>query len=243
MRNYLLIGLIGLLGFLMPTTTFAGSPAEASPEHFIPPLKKKIKIPIVIIDAGHGGDDYGTTSDLGILEKDVTLDVAHRTEKYLKQMGFEVRMTRTEDKFIRLSDRVRFSENHQGDLFLSIHANAAPNKKATGFETFFHSPNKEAKGIEKYGGLFTYLSLSSKQKKSLKLAKLVQSELSKATQAENRGIKMAKFHVLRNSSVPAVLVEAGFLSNEGEAKLLNTSDYRNKIARALAQSVRRYCRW
>lgn len=231
------------MGFFMPTSAIGESSAEASPDFFLPPLKNKITIPLIVLDPGHGGDDHGATSFSGIMEKDVTLDIAHRTRKYLIQMGFKVLMTRTEDEFIELSDRVKICDEHQGDLFLSIHANAASNKQATGFETFFHSPSKKTKGIEKYGGFFTYLSLDSKQKKSLKLAKLVQTEIKKATQAENRGIKMAKFHVLRRSPVPAVLVETGFLSNKEEAQQLNTSDYRNKIAFALAQSVRRYCRW
>ncbi len=241
-KKFLQLALIGFCIFWVPVSARASSSAEASPS-MLPPLKTKIKIPVIIIDPGHGGEDYGTTSRSGLTEKEVTLDMAHRTQKYLEQIGFEVFMTRTSDEFIRLEDRVKFCEEHCGDLFVSIHANSAPNKQAAGFETFFHSPNEERKGIEKYGGFLTYLSLDSKQKKSLKLAKIVQSEMATVTQAENRGIKMAKFHVLKYSPVPAVLVETGFLSNPEEAARLNAPDYRNKIALALTQSIRRYCRW
>ena len=241
-KKFFLSALIVLCGFGMPASATASSSAEASPD-MLPPLKTKIKIPLIIIDPGHGGEDHGTVSRSGLTEKEVVLDMALRTEKYLKQIGFEVLMTRTTDQFIRLEDRVTFCEERRGDLFLSIHANSAPNKQAVGFETFFHSPNMDVKGIEKYGGFLTYLSLDSKQKKSLKLAKLVQSEMEELTLAQNRGIKMAKFHVLKYSPVPAVLVETGFLSNPTEASLLNAPDYRDKIALALAQSIRRYCRW
>ncbi len=240
MIKSLTLYLIALSCLTMPLALMADD--SLSP-NLVPPLKKKMKIPTIVIDPGHGGQDHGATSSSGILEKKVCLDIANRTTELLKQMGFEVVMTRTDDQFIPLGDRVKFCEQHQGDLFVSIHANAAPNKKATGFETFVLSPNKEAKGIEKYGGFFTYLSLNSRGKKSLKLAKLVQAEMLKSTGSENRGIKMAKFRVLHQKRVPAVLVETGFLSNKEEASNLNSPEYCDRIASALAKSVRRYCRF
>lgn len=227
--------------FFKPAFLLSGS-SHDFPD-LLPPLKKKIKIPVVVIDAGHGGNDYGATAKSGLMEKEVTLDIAHRTRKYLESIGFKVVMTRNDDKFIPLKERVRICENVEGDLFLSIHANAASNLEAVGFETFFLSPNKKGSGIEKYGGLLTYLALPSVSKKSCKWAKIVQEEMAGFTGGVDRGIKMARFHVLRHSKVPAVLVETGFLSNLRESAALATSAYRSKVALALAQSVRRFKRW
>jgi len=166
-----------------------------------------------------------------------------KTRKVLESLGFQVVMTRTDDRFIPLGERVDICKASSGDLFLSIHANSAPNKKASGFETFFLSPNKRGTGIEKYKGFLTYLKLSSNTRKSFKIAKLVQFEMTQKTGGIDRGIKMAHFHVLRNSPVPAILVETGFLSNKEEAAALTRGDYRNKVAIALANSVRRYNNW
>jgi len=216
---------------------------SASSKLLLPPLKKKIKIPVIVIDPGHGGNDHGAKAESGLKEKDVVLDIAQKTRNVLQSLGFQVVMTRSDDRFIPLSERVEICKASSGDLFLSIHANSAPNKKASGFETFFLSPNKRGTGIEKYKGFLTYLKLSSNTRKSFKIAKLVQFEMTQKTGGIDRGIKMARFHVLRNSLVPAILVETGFLSNEEEAAALSSEDYRNKVAIALANSVRRFNNW
>jgi len=211
-----------------------------SPENALhPPFKKQVKIPIIVLDPGHGGEDFGAVSEEGLKEKEVTLDIAQKTRECLEHLGFVVILTRTADEYVSLQDRARMCREMEGDLFVSIHANAAANKEATGFETFLVSPNPNFRGIEKYG-FFTYFSLNSVGRKSLSLAKMIQKEMVAITGGVDRGVKLAQFRVLRETEVPGVLVETGFLSNKAEALALADNSYRTKVALALAKSVQRF---
>lgn len=216
-----------------------GSGSSPLKDSMHPPLKKQVKIPIIVLDPGHGGEDFGAVSESGLKEKEVALDIALRTREYLEYLGFTVILTRSDDRFVSLEERARIRRESDADLFVSIHANAAANKDATGFETFLLSPHKGANGIEKYGFL-TYFALSSVGKRSLSLARIIQKEMAEKTGSFDRGVKMAKFRVLKETHVPGVLVETGFLTNRGEAAALASQDYRSKVALALAKSVQRF---
>ena len=149
-------------------------------------LTQKITI---VLDPGHGGQDSGATGCSGLKEKDVNLTVALHLANLLRSSGFNIIMTRTEDKNITLAERVTLAEKAGADLFISIHANASLNNKyASGTETYYY-PNKET------------------SPQSFFLASLVQQEVSSALKLPGIGVKKASFHVLRETHMPAALVE------------------------------------
>ncbi|HEY5812346.1 MAG TPA: N-acetylmuramoyl-L-alanine amidase, partial [Terrimicrobiaceae bacterium] len=148
----------------------------------------------VVIDAGHGGFDRGGIPSNIIPEKGVALDVARRLRTYLADAGFRTVMTRPSDTFVTLDRRVDIANAQRRAIFVSIHFNSARRKGATGIETFYGSA------------------------KAKKLASLIQRNVMKTTPGENRGIKKARFYVLRKSRIPAVLIECGFLTNPQDAR-------------------------
>jgi N-acetylmuramoyl-L-alanine amidase len=165
----------------------------------------------VVLDAGHGGIDKGARGVDGSLEKKYALDTAKRVEKGLRRAGYRVIMTRRGDYFVPLPTRAAISNRQRGAVFVSIHYNWARNSGAHGTETFYHSS------------------------KSYPLAANIQRELSRFS--NNRGVKRARFHVLRNNVRPAVLVEGGFLSNAYEARKVRSSSYRQRIADAVVRGI------
>lgn len=179
----------------------------------------------ITIDAGHGGRFTGTLGLMGLVEKDVTLDVALRVERELKLRGATVTMTRTADR--ALSENWRQDLSLRADLsaasqtFVSIHANSAPSSEARGFEIFV----KEGAGRE-----------------DQRLAAALREPMRQATGAPDRGIKMKNLVVLRESSCPAILVEMEFLSNRDGARLLGSTDVRAKIASAVVDGLARWWR-
>lgn len=174
----------------------------------------------IVIDAGHGGRDQGAAGRK-IQEKDITLKIAKRTEKYIRRRtkGVDVILTREHDEFISLKERANFANFCKADLFISIHANSARGY-AEGTETFVwnkrHNPW------------------------SLKLAQLIQMEYTHRAKRKNRGVKKANFSVLRNTEMPAVLTEVGFISNAKEEKFLNSRRGRRKISYCIYQAVKQY---
>lgn len=191
---------------------------------------------LVVIDPGHGGHDPGTTSAiLNKKESEIVLDVALRLDKMLKEAGFRTYMTRNNDTYIALQDRSDVANQLKADLFISIHANAStmldpvtkkqiPNPAPYGIETYYH-PNKE--NLTKYN-------------QSSTMAKLLQKELVKQLEGHDRGAKTANFFVLRETTMPAILTELGFLTNPEEEKKLTTESYRQKAAEALFNATVQY---
>ena len=165
----------------------------------------------VVLDAGHGGIDKGARGVDGSLEKKYALDTAKRVEKGLKRAGYRVIMTRKSDYFVPLPTRAAISNRQRGAVFVSIHYNWARNSGAQGTETFYHSS------------------------RSYPLAANIQRELSR--HSNNRGVKRARFHVLRNNVRPAVLVEGGFLSNSAEARKVRSPFYRQRLADAIVRGI------
>lgn len=182
----------------------------------------------VVIDPGHGGSDSGAVGYSGVREKDVALAVGLQTEALLRAAGAEVVMTRTRDADVsdddhspsgELQARVDVAAAHpNAELFLSIHCNAFTNPDAHGMETYYYPKTEDDE----------------------RFARLLNEELAAAGGLFNRGVKYAKFYVLRHSEIPASLVEMGFLSNPDEEALLGSADYQKKMAEALFRAIVRY---
>ncbi len=219
-----------------------------------------LKLGRVVIDAGHGGKDHGTTGPSGLTEKDLVLDIALRLGALLEdRLGSEVFFTRKDDTFIPLEDRGPFANERKADLFLSIHANSSPLQTASGVETYYlnFTTSKSAldvaarenasstKSIHDLGDLLKKIALKDKIEESREFATRVQSSLfvtssSNNAAARNRGIKKAPFVVLIGANMPAVLVEIGFLSNTTDEALMKRGEHRQKIAEALYKGVSNY---
>jgi N-acetylmuramoyl-L-alanine amidase len=219
-----------------------------------------LKVNRIVIDAGHGGHDEGTSGPSGLLEKDVVLDVATRLSLLLQtRMGVEVILTRSDDTFIPLTERTRIANRKRADLFLSIHANSSPAPAVGGIETFFlnftNSPGaldvaaRENAGADRAVGDLTDLvkeiTLNDKITESQAFAQTVQSALyAQALKgnptAHNRGVKRAPFVVLIGAQMPSILAEIGFLTNARDEAMLAKPEYRQKIAEALYKGVSQY---
>jgi N-acetylmuramoyl-L-alanine amidase len=216
----------------------------------------------VAIDAGHGGKSVGThleTAPLGLVEKDITLDVAGRLKKLLEADHFQVVMTRDRDVEVPLEERGALANQGGADIFVSIHVNWIENRKARGVETYFLGPTDDpyltrlAASENRESGysladmrkLLDRIYADVRQEKSHKLAETVQSSLFSSLRKvnpglEDRGVKAAPFIVLLSTEMPAILAEVSCLSNEDEAGLLAKPLYRQYIAEALAAGVRSY---
>tara|TARA_B100001939_G_scaffold124632_1_gene108074 strand:+ start:175 stop:1326 length:1152 start_codon:yes stop_codon:yes gene_type:complete len=223
--------------------------------------KEKWEFKTIVIDAGHGGKDPGAVGYRGTKEKDIALDVAKRLEKKLsKNMNVKIIMTRDEDIFLRLSERTKIANESNGNLFISIHTNAAEDRRASGFETFLIGPNKNEAAVRVAARENAVLELEGKtgQKltnedliqatiaqsafasKSEQFASMVQKEIKKRVQSKDRGVKQAGFYVLMGASMPNVLVELGFISNPSEEKKLRSPQYRDQLATAIYRAVEQY---
>jgi len=186
------------------------------------PAKEKHSVDsrtVVVIDAGHGGDDPGALGVNGILEKDLNLDLAKLVYiKSLEHPEFRFVLTRRTDEFVDLADRLETADNAGAAVYVSIHANA-------------HS-SSSASGIETYVGLGADLA-------SRRLAETIQSTLIQATSARNRGVRSSDIYV-GNAKMPAVLVEVGFLTNASEAAKLSSIRYQDCVADAILSGILLY---
>jgi N-acetylmuramoyl-L-alanine amidase len=169
----------------------------------------------VVIDAGHGGSDAGAIGG-SVREKDITLDVAKRVETLLKQKGYDVKMTRTNDTFVSLQDRVEISENYNPDIFVSIHVNSSVKPEITGVETHYY------------------------HQESMELAQVVHSSFASAVQSPNRGLFKSKFYVINHTTSPAILIEIGFISNANERAELVGEKRKQATAKSIADGIQKY---
>jgi N-acetylmuramoyl-L-alanine amidase len=179
-------------------------------------FEPNLRAHVVAIDAGHGGKDTGAIGPTGLLEKDVVLDIAQKVREQLVRAGARVIMTRETDVFVDLSDRPRMARQQGATVFVSIHANASTRPTSNGSETYYLSPQSQA------------------------LAQMVQDELARIPDLVNRGIKTANFLVLRESNVPAVLVEVAYVSSLEEEAKLKKPAFRQRLAEAIARGVQRF---
>lgn len=212
----------------------------------------------VIIDPGHGGTDTGRVGRSGLQEKDLTLAIAlSLRDRLLQQAGFYVVMTRTDDSDVSLSQRIETANTAKGQIFVSIHCNGWDAPAAQGFEVMFFSGAKAAtKGYTSTGSTVSSSgAVESSQEsgesdfvlwnmvqdryvsRSSDLAEKIQREMVKALATRNRGVKQANLYMLRSLAMPAVQVEVGFITNPKEEKLLRTSDYRDRLADAIAEAL------
>ncbi|MGA2802045.1 MAG: N-acetylmuramoyl-L-alanine amidase [Verrucomicrobiota bacterium] len=206
----------------------------------VPPQNNRV----IVIDPGHGGINSGTHSVIdGRLEKEFTLDWARRLAPLLEQEGWRVFLTRTNDMDVSLIDRVMFAEAHHAALFISLHFNSTPNRdeKTRGLETYCLTPMGIPSTLTRnypdiWAGNFPNNAYDTQ---NLKLAVRLHTALLRATGLEDRGVNRARFiGVLHKQRCPAVLIEAGFLSNPSDAKLIETFAFRQKLADAVAAALK-----
>ncbi|MFQ5441287.1 MAG: N-acetylmuramoyl-L-alanine amidase [Thermodesulfobacteriota bacterium] len=245
---FFLIGL--LLTLLGPMPVWADSVISPSTD----------PIDVIVIDPGHGGVDNGAISPRGVREKDLTLAVAKRLAEVLrKKLGCTVILTRNGDTFLPLEERTALANSNDADIFISIHANSAPNRSAKGLETFFlnYEPSDEASrrtaalengfdpeeaGIE---GGFTDdlkttlldLATTAAHHESSALAESIHMSLVRSTGRGDRGVKQAPFTVLGGAVMPAILVELGFISNSTDRRWLVSSKGKRQIADSIALGI------
>jgi N-acetylmuramoyl-L-alanine amidase len=216
------------------------------------PQQFGLGVKTVVVDAGHGGHDAGATAPGLPPEKDIALDVAKRVAALLRNEGVRVLMTREDDTFLPLRQRNSLASQANADIFVSVHANAAT-PSARGVETWVCAPARDAASarlaarenlgageVHQLTEMLAQLLVETKTEESRSLAVRIQEELAAVSGSPNRGVREAGFVVLLGLRVPSVLVEIGFLTHPTEGKLLATPEYRQRIARAIAQGVLRY---
>ena len=192
----------------------------------------------VVIDPGHGGNDEGAHGN-GLKEKDLTLDLALRVEKLLGAYNFPTVMTRRDDTFVSLSERATIANKIDNALFLSIHFNQSRDSAATGVETFYATEKVPPESAWTWIGFFSKPEPVSEDRGE-DLAGYIQASLVTRTDAANRGIKARELYVVRHTRCPAVLVEGGFINNPLDARLLGNTEYRDRLAKAIAEGVMTY---
>lgn len=251
---------VAVLLYAVPST-----PMPDSPEAETPPSSQLRGISTVVLDPGHGGLASGTTGPGGISEKTLTLDIAVRLRELIyRRIGLQVFLTRESDYDVPLDQRTEKANNWRGDLFISIHANGYRLADIRGPETYFLSAAasdriaREVAASENAGATpanaapprrapdpslqFILWDLAQTQhlRESSMLAETVQANLSHLWQLRDRGVKQAPFRVLKGATMPAILVEVGYLSNNQDAALLADPSFRQQIAEALFQSIRTF---
>lgn len=224
---------------------------------------KKFK---VVLDAGHGGKDYGATYH-GNIEKKISLNTVLKVGEILsRETNIEVVYTRKTDVFVELNERASIANKSKGHLFVSMHCNANDNQAASGNETYVMGVTRNAANLEvakkenavvtlesdykiKYDGFDpkspeSVMGISIMQEEniqqSIDIAGKVQQAFTKFTTSKNRGVKQAGFLVLRKIIMPRVLIEMGFVSNKPEGAFLNSEDGQNKLAEAISKAILGY---
>jgi N-acetylmuramoyl-L-alanine amidase len=217
----------------------------------------------IVVDAGHGGKDNGASCGKDV-EKDIVFSIAKKLRSRLLNKGYKVYMTRNSDYFIKLSKRTEFANKKKADIFVSVHANAAPNKKKAkvfrGIEVYYLSPaqtQRAKEAAEKENSVMledtdyytknAYLSLLNREKivESHKLGLDVDKKLILNTKKyykdiENGGVKSANFWVLVGAQMPSILVETGYITHPVEGKKLLDNNYQSALAKGIAQGIDRY---
>jgi N-acetylmuramoyl-L-alanine amidase len=181
-----------------------------------PPRAPKGRV-VIVVDPGHGGKDPGAIGIGGLREKDVIMPISKRIAEILQQNGVQVVLTRSSDYFVTLPGRVQMAEQANADVFVSIHANSAGlnRPEVSGLETYYYDSG-------------------------LGLARLVHNSILRSVNVRDRGVRKARFYVLRKSSMPSILVETGYLTGREDAAKLKNSLYQNKMAEGVAQGVLQY---
>ena len=181
-------------------------------------------MPLIVVDAGHGGFDLGACH-YHCEEKDIALATSLLLKRHLNEMGYRVILTRNRDLFIPLKERVDIANSNKSKLFVSLHYNAAQSTDAKGIEVYYFDKGEPLR------------IKSSKQ-----LARNVLSKLLQHTGAPSRGVKHGNFQVIRETKMPAILIEGGFITHGEERNLLKSRAYQEEIAKAVAEGIDHYFR-
>jgi N-acetylmuramoyl-L-alanine amidase len=250
---------------ITPSGSDSGVKAQPAPEAAGMAIPDRMQVGAgrkrIVIDPGHGGKDPGGNKLFGLKEKDINLAVAKELYDLLKaDDAFDVMMTRKTDEFIPLADRSVMANNFKADLFISIHANAARDRREKGFEIYFMSEKasdpwaaqvadyeNSVIGLEDGGGqsdpaamLLHSLARNEYLNEGSQLAGLVRGEMQKRTPFVDRGVKQAAFYVLRGTYCPGILVEIGFMTNSSDQKHMNDKKKRANTANAIYKGVMKY---
>jgi N-acetylmuramoyl-L-alanine amidase len=248
-----------------PALASAAAPLLTKPPQAVDAAIFPLAVHKVVIDAGHGGASTGTRTPQGMLEKELTLDIADRLRRLLAEQSFQVVMTRDRDRDVSLRQRGALANQAGADIFVSIHLNWIANRRSRGVETYYMGPTDDpyltrlAAAENRESGysladmrrLLDRIYAGVRQDKSRKLAETVQSALYQSLgkyqsldktspEVQDRGVKTAPFIVLLSTDMPAILAEVSSMSNEEEARLLTKPLYRQYIAEALAKGIRAY---
>jgi N-acetylmuramoyl-L-alanine amidase len=233
-----------------------------------PVLGPDNKIDVIVIDPGHGGDDYGAIGQGGTREKEVVLNISKKLAALIrKDKKFQVVMTRDRDKTLTLEERAKIANDAGADLFISIHANASPKRNVRGWNVFFLAPalNDSARsaaqlengfflqqayennavvdtetGDDPVGMIISDMLQTEFQAESHDLAQMVDREFRKRLETPARGIDQAGFFVLNKVFTPSVLIESAFISNKNEEKLLKDKKYQEDVAKGLYEAIKRF---
>lgn len=202
----------------LPPTTFDPNPPIApfgEPTSKYQPYGKPLQGLTIIVDAGHGGHDTGARGT-STLEKNYTLDIAKRLQRYLVERGANALLSRPNDNFVTLQGRVDFANSRHADLFISVHMNSSPNTSANGTETFFYTATSQF------------------------LAREIHKEFVAATGRKSRGVSQARFYVIRKTWMPSVLLECAFVSNPTEERIASDPAWRERVAQGVTRGVVNY---
>ena len=254
-----------------PPTKVATVPAvpvtPTEPALKLPPAPAGKRDIIVVIDAGHGGEDPGASGSRGQREKDVVLSIARELQRQVNGMkGFRAELTRTGDYFIPLRGRTEIARKKGADLFVSIHADAAPSKAAFGASVFALSDRGATSETARWladtenrsdliggagnvslddkdrmlAGVLLDLSMTASLTSSLNVGQKVLSNIGRVTPLHKQRVEQAGFMVLKSPDIPSILVETGFISNANEASKLSTSSHQQALARSISSGVRQF---
>jgi N-acetylmuramoyl-L-alanine amidase len=207
---------------------------------------RRKRIETIMIDPGHGGEDLGASGYKGSMEKRLTLALSGRVEKLLREAGFRTLMTRRSDTYVSLQDRSDLANSSEADIFISIHFNSAkPNSEPSGIETYCLTPV----GLSSTGSIGKRLGIGSFGEEAgnrfdtqnMLLAFLVQQKMqSKITEAEDRGVKRARFFVIKATERPSILIENGFISNPVEERRILSGAYSDRLAEAIVEGIKKF---
>ncbi len=245
------------------TTETAGTPTPATPvpdsRLVIPSQGPSTGLRTVVIDPGHGGEELGTQGAKGTLEKDITLSVARRLRTLIEsRLGAKVFLTREDDRTLSLDDRSAFANNHQADVFLSIHANSAVRPALKGAEVYFLTVERADAEARKRAGdnavtlpalgggsreidLILWETAQARYlEQSSALAGFIEQALAGRIEMSPRAVQQAPFRVLVGANMPAALVEIGYLSNAEQETLLASGAYQDQVAQALLDALTKF---
>ncbi|MCX5656849.1 MAG: N-acetylmuramoyl-L-alanine amidase [Candidatus Omnitrophica bacterium] len=216
------------------------------------------RIKRIVLDPGHGGRDPGAISPEGLREKNIVMEMAKELKGYLERQGIEVILTRSDDRFVSLWRRTHLANMKKADLFISVHVNSSRHEEAKGFELYYLSEkmNDSARALaraensslelegEKLSNTSTALAATvwdlvqtENRSEAIQLSNYIGNSVDKIEWMRNRGIKGALFYVLKGANMPAILVEAGFVSNISESCKLRNPSYRQELVKAIGEGI------